>query len=517
FDTGFETFDTGFETFDTGFETFDTGFETGFEETDTEDTGIEICDLPPLHPRQALIETNQTALSGITMDHLLQQAATTIDLVGDPEFTFTRIVDSYATNDQAALAGGSHCDDELVNGEPSLNGYPLMCPRAERFHVGQMDQWFPIAAINRFDLTSGDGSDCGEQRVIMASNANGRAFIIFEARIPNPDPQCGHRGLPPDRRVLDQARRDRGSADPGRRNPYGVHGRPPGSRGAGFEPFLTGVNMTFGSGQIRTNSFDSSPWTLRQFQFVTEGDRLSVVEVPVTDNSFGPLWNDLDPHPQGPACRAAILEGLPRLLSDNVNEMALPMPIECLSAESSDDFTSDYASMLLQGSGAFEVEIADALAELGSDLTPLELANRATFASNCMGCHQLAIGLDLGHGISAPSSMGFVHVDEFSTQPCSGGECFGISAALRNQFIPHRRQVLIDFLEFAGCDEVCEQSNPTGDVATLEGPATIGLPEADVPVEALLAWEKELESMGSPLTIGAGRRVVTDRARVGGQ
>ena len=456
--------------------------------------------------RRSLIETNAQALSGITMTMLLTQSAIGADLSPDPQFTFARLFDSFGDG-EGELPGGARCDDQLVAGQPSLNGYPLQCPRIESLEVGTIDQWFPIAAVNRFDLAPADGGNCGEQRIIMASNGVGRAFTIFEAQIPNPSPECGLAACLPIVEFWAELGQNPDPDDRAAQIRMAFLDGHPDLANAGFEPFMTGVNMTFGSGQIRTNTFDDDPWTLRQFSFVSDGERLGVVPTPVANNSFGPLWNDLDPLPQGELCRDAILEGMPKLLLDNVSQLGLFMPTECQAAESPDDENTDYAGWLAAGSGAFESAIASRLDELGSNLSPIDLANRAEFASNCMGCHQSGTDEDLGDGLVSPGSNGFVHVDETFTQGCGGGQtCFAISPALAQEFLPHRRQVMIDFLTAIDCDGSCGAGSQPAAHALIDGPATIGLPSIDQPVEALLAWEAAYEASFSAPTLGGQPR-----------
>ena len=57
-----------------------------------------------------------------------------------------------------------------------------------------------MAVFNRIDLASSDGGDCGEYRVVYAKTQSseglpdGRFFIIFEARYPNPSRDLGRAG-----------------------------------------------------------------------------------------------------------------------------------------------------------------------------------------------------------------------------------------------------------------------------------------------------------------------------------
>jgi hypothetical protein len=487
--------------------------DLGFDPTglDEETGGLDLgggCEPPPIDPRRSLIESNPEALLGITMAEILTTASVSSDLVADPQFTHTRLLDSFNPKQMATLPGGSHCDDTLVEGVPSLNGYPIECPRLEAGQVGNLDAWFPIAAINRFDLAAADGSDCGEQRLILASNQQDRMFVIFEARIPNPDPSCGLLACRP---IADFWVALSGIDDPNVRAEQlrmaFLEGHPQLSE-AGFEPFMAGVNLTFGTGQIRSNSFDQEPWTLRQFRFVSEGERLSVIAVPVTANLFGPLWNDLGTEPQGFACRQSILANLGTLLVDELATMGMVVDPICFAGESRNDENVDYAGHLLAGSGTFEAALAERLAQLGSDLLPVELANRATFAANCMGCHENAVSLPLGHGLFAPSSLGFVQIDEFAQEPCTGGgPCFAISPALDQEFLPARLAVLEDFLT-QSCNASCTGGQPNAVALLLAGPATTGIPPIDVGIEPLLAWERALLADLSGTTLGGRPRGV---------
>ena len=520
-DTGI--FDTGEEGYETGEteeseesgeteESESSESESSESESESESSESETggCEDEPhiVDPRRSLIETSVEALDGVTMSELLTQAALHADMVPNASFTHTRLFDSFATAEGGVDPSGIHCDDEFVDGVPSLNGYPIRCPRIESEQVQHIDDWFPIAYVNRFDLMSSDGSDCGEQRIIMANSSNNRAFVIFESRIPNPEPECGVAACLP----IAEFWEDLSSMDdPTQRGAElraaFIDGHPD-LEAAGFEPFISAVNLTAGSGQIRTNSFDDSPWTLRQFKFVQElpGPRLSVMEVPVTDNSQAAVWNDLSDHPAGLACRASILANLGDLLVDDTASMGMTLASICNTAESPDNGHSRYADAMQSGSGDFEAALAQRLVDLGSDLTTVELANRATFATNCIGCHQAGTGLELGHGLSAPFSSGFVHVDEFFFDSCDGDQCFSISPALRDDFLPTRQGVLEDFLGQFSCEEVCEQDNPEAINALFEGPVTNGLPDARTPVSELIAWERNFAAGLSKRTVGGRPR-----------
>ena len=141
--------------------------------------------------RRTVIETNQEALSSVTLRGTLDASLGNagISNVGAVD-VYHALIDSYnaAPGRERALR---HCDDQRTSGEASLNGFPLACPRLEGQLFDNLDSWFPLAFVNRLDLAPTDGSNCGQQRLIFANNDGGRMFIIVEAQIPNPSPECG--------------------------------------------------------------------------------------------------------------------------------------------------------------------------------------------------------------------------------------------------------------------------------------------------------------------------------------
>ena len=87
------------------------------------------------------------------------------------------------------------------------NGYGIVCPRVESSlsSINPFAQtglrFVPTALANRFDLAPKSGADCGEYRIVYAmvggQMTDGRAFLIFEGRLPNPTPSQGLTGCAP--------------------------------------------------------------------------------------------------------------------------------------------------------------------------------------------------------------------------------------------------------------------------------------------------------------------------------
>jgi hypothetical protein len=215
----------------------------------------------------------------------------------------------------------------------------------------------------------------------------------------------------------------------------------------GFGPFYTAENLTVGSGQIRTNQFDTKPWTLREFKLALDGDSLRALPFPTSESPNGQLWNETNPLPPGEACRENFLGALEGVLTDDMSLMSFVVDAACKNAESRNDFSEDYPSQLSL-SPNFRSRLESKLLSVGSKLTPQDIASRARFAGSCIGCHNESSGAFLGNGVSAPFSNDFPHVVEFA-QACGNGEtgnCFTKSEALNRVFLPGRLTVLANLL-----------------------------------------------------------------------
>jgi hypothetical protein len=404
---------------------------------------IEVEEVEPLPPnaRRGVMETSVDALSGLTLrdalDAALRNSGASASRVTSTD-VYHAIIDSYSTAELGRDPDASHCDDEQTDGQPSLNGFPLMCPRLEKEQFANLDLWFPLAMVNRLDLAPADGANCGQQRIIFGNNVpNGasRMFIIIEAMVPNPNPECGVDACRP---IAEFWNGLTSVDDPFTRGDL-LRDAFLNSGVGQFGPFMNSDHLGPDGGQIRTNNFNDFTWTLREFHMQSAPEVLPTPE-PVSESPNGQLWNDQIPLPQGPACRQSFIDAIPALLGDNLGAMSFPVAQECKDAESPNNFSQDYFSNLISGSGQFIDQLDSAL--VGTGLSAFDIANRARFAGSCMGCHQEASGSSLGGGLSAPFQGDFVHVSEQFTEDCGDGNaCFGLSNALKDEFIPHRLAV----------------------------------------------------------------------------
>ncbi|MFZ5897266.1 MAG: hypothetical protein ACOY0T_39775 [Myxococcota bacterium] len=421
------------------------------------------CETPSnvTRPERVLLENDTQALAKISLRNVFLALANNGDVKGNADVLFNQIYDSYATADVAQLPDAVHCGDEVTNGVPSLNGYPIACNRRERLHVGDLDNFRALAVVNRIDLAPQNGANCGQQRMIFGTNTQGRAFMIVEAQIPNPRPELGIQGCLP----LAQFWFDQNSIEDA-----GVRGDrlagafltgDPGLSAAGFGPFYNPNNLTVGSGQIRTNQFDSDPWTLREFKLTKDGETLKTIPFPTAEAPNGQLWNENNQLPQGEACRANFLNALEGLLTPDTTQMSFIVDQQCRDSESRNDKSQFYAAHMTAG---FSAQLEERLA--GTGISAIELANRAQFAGSCIGCHMESSGAILGLGVVAPPSLDFPHVTESPSADCgarnAGRQCFPTSVALKQLFLPSRLNTLAALVGVPIVKDPCENEGGGG-------------------------------------------------------
>jgi hypothetical protein len=487
-------------------------------------------------PERMLMETNVDAVQGVSLLQVFEALANNGGRTGDGEALYRQIFDSYATADQGQVPDAVHCGDESIDGVPTLNGFPIDCNRLEAEHVNDIQSFFATAFVNRMDLAPANGAHCGQQRMIFANPSRGRTFMILEAQIPNPAPDLGIDGCKPLAQFwLNQNSIPDAKLRGLRLQQAFLTGEVPELAEAGFGPFYTAENLTIGSGQIRTNQFDSFPWTLREFKLVIDGEELRAIPFPVAESPNGALWNENIALPQGEACRESFLTAMDGVLTDDRSLMSFVVDQACKNSESRNDFSEDYAGNMSAGLSDL---IQEKLDSIGSPLTSFDVANRARFAGSCIGCHNESQFSSLGNGVVAPRSDDFPQVFEFPSN-CTGGEqgsCFTTSSALREVFLPGRLQVMSNLLGFPIVTGGCQggggggfggtsgmgsagssaggsgpipggaggASGPKNPIPTEPGPAPvviIELPSIDVPVEELQEEDQEIRDVYGDVTI----------------
>ena len=384
------------------------------------------------------------------------------------------------------VASSAHCTD---NGG-TINGYPIQCPRAEGGEAiganavvnARMDQYPVLALVNRLDLAHPGWRNCGEFRIIYGKGGNGPAknLIIFEAVLPNPKPGCREGCVPVAEFWKSLSAINSGAARAQALEKFYYNGLP------GFRPVVhvdhysaSGVSGGYGSsgsGQIRTNQFLQAPWTLKEFKTVIDCAAapctFNLVPIMVKVNPFPLLWNESDPHVNGPDFRADTVAQLASLSSGELMKIGYSVDLknddgESISQGGADNYRNHMNAAALVGFRAL----------LGAGpLTANQIANRA-LTQSCHGCHQPRdFGIDVPGSIGTvltpvgspaptidrwPSALRFVHADtnvpspqpELAANPAAFGAGLGqrISPALLDFFLPDRKNFLLAQLNAPRC------------------------------------------------------------------
>lgn len=422
---------------------------------------------------RALVEQDPVVLARFGFDRTLKQvlssanaSATTADATG----LFQAWMRTW---DTGAAVG---CDRPSV--DPS--NYGLRCPRTAEASLANEDPFAPapritfqpVAIFNRFDLAPSNGANCGEYRIVYAmQGSRGRAFIIFEAALPNPRPDLKADGCLPIAQFwqgLSKVSAASTRASQLEKFFYlgtAISGVVPvvSALNYGMPPTAGGAN---GSGQVRTNFFvdpvqlGSRQWHLREFKVQrscpTSGlCSVSMRHISAKNNPANEVF--ADGHKNSANFRSAFLNSVKALSGASAADLSMSTSFtfnefESVSQGSQDVVYDNFASPGMRSA------IATKLQSLGSTLTVSELLARAT-TQTCAGCHQLSNFANLGGGLVWPPAGGFVHVDEFGN----------LSQALTTAFLPKRLTVLEGFIN-ARCSGAATTSLPGLTVAgTAEG------------------------------------------------
>ncbi len=462
-----------------------------------------------LHRSMMVHDAATLGAGDFSLRRTLQKLATDVaaDVPGaTPLSIFRQLWDS-----QAAAPGvdatNPHCSD--ANGK--IGAFPFnRCPRSEAAEAagsnaavnGRIDDYVPIALVNRLDLADKGWKNCGEHRIIYGKSAGGirKNFVIFEAVLPNPKPGC-RSGC---RDVVEFWNDLSADSSPASRaaklDTFFYAGLP------GFRPvvhtshYSSGVGTLYGnsgSGQIRTNQFIAGDsWTLKEFKTLLSCAggtcRYDLMPISVKANPYGALWNRnvaTGSAPTAPSSNtfATPIAGLAALATDfqadvlaqvtstllgnpDINSFTYEVKLDKNAAESqsSGGSVDNYRT---QANNAADAAFRDSLANAGAGLMPPltanQLVNRA-LAQSCAGCHQpsgfgLTAANAIGPGMAWPNALNFVHVDVQSRAfgPADGFDTtrfggnaggFDLSPALLSSFLPARRTVLATEVNNDVCD-----------------------------------------------------------------
>ena len=415
--------------------------------------------------------TDHAILDGFSFERVMNSL---VERSGAPGMTATRLYQQWfdTLNPKPGLiaADASHCDDFLIDGKPSFNGFPRHCPAPEGSLATAKPfvppQFFPLAIINRFDMTASDGSNCGQYRLIYARQPTENVtvpegplsidtlHVIFEAVLPNPKPESGLAGCRPVAQFWADLSAVASIAERrARLEEFFFTGL------AGFAPVIQPENLsrTTGGG-VRSFHWSGTAGGNPQFyQFRLEktcdgaGCRLLMEPDVLQNTPFGKLFDATNRTPVGRRFRENFIEQVKNLAIEDENRFFMDLPREFLLAESDPVdgppnyvFFIPYFSGLISPEGwEFERRISAELKRVGSKRQPSEIIQRAA-SQTCFGCHVTA-------ALGGPLPIGqpfvlFQHVSERRVEQGEAGRRFSISPAMRDVFIPHRMEILREFL-----------------------------------------------------------------------
>jgi hypothetical protein len=418
--------------------------------------------LPPpaqitqLDARRSMIITDVALLEGFTFQRVLDQLVTRSGVANITSAQLYRQwFDTQNAKPGMAEAAAPHCDDFIVDGSPSFNGFPRRCPTLEGALAAApftATEYFPIALVNRFDQAPADGSNCGQFRLVFARRTpvGQRLHIIMEPVLRNPNPSSGLAGC----RAVAQFWAGLTNVDSqadrrAKLESFFFDGI------AGMPPVIDPDNFTAASGGgIRTTQVgaDHNP---RMYQFRLTKDCSGACTLRMTPDVLQnmPIGRFFDASlniPGTPAFQDAFVEQVPNLAVRDVNEYFEEIPRAFLMVESNP--LDNEPAFLLKApfdrskaaNPAFRNRIQEKLTAIGSTLTPELIVDRAE-TQTCIGCH-LAAG-SVGEGVIFPRSIdGLQQITEDAPEAGELGPRYRISDAVRNVFVPHRMKILIDFL-----------------------------------------------------------------------
>lgn len=432
-------------------ESDDTAAPKGEGATGESAEGVVCADVSGTKSESSMAVIDAAVLAKFSFARTMEHIRTTANV--DPTQTRLGIYKTWMKTFGTVAEGGT-CDAAGLD----PNKYGLTCPREPERKLSTINPFTapvtftPVAVMNRFDLTPSSGANCGEHRIVYAmtgGSLSGRAFIIFEAALPNPNPAQGVDACLP---VAQFWQGLSAITDVNVRAAQLEKFYYTGGAVAGFEPVVTAAHYGLATnggaptaGQIRTNFFiDFAQWHLREFKTHRQCTdvanpatcKLTINQVTVKNNPANELFAGT--HVNSAAFRTAFVNQVPRLAAGTAATIGMSIGNSFNELESISQPSTPFGDVEYTNSAntAMRDAIQSKLTSMASTLTVDNILTRAT-TQTCGGCHRLSAGDALGGTAGAwPGDGGFVHVNE------SGG----LSPALTTTFIPRRIAVLESFI-----------------------------------------------------------------------
>lgn len=420
-----------------------------------------------LNATRSFVITDKAILDGFGFDRfmtaLVERSGTRTTALG----LYQQWFDTQNARPGLAVADAPHCDDFLIDGKPTFNGFLRRCPTPEgalaKTDPFAGNEYIPIGITNRFDRAAVDGANCGEYRIVFARKGDPRdkLHIIFEGVLPNPEPE---RGLAACRPVAqfwaDLTAVDSMSERRARIERFFFNGID------GFDPVVDPTHYAgTGSGRVRTlqGTPSSGDASLRFYQFRLGSEcagsncRLMMLPDTLENQTNGMLFDGNNTSELARRFRDDFVKQVATLAIRDVNLYSMELPREYLMHESDPGGTQPAfiydgpfsRSVTTADGAAFNERITAELTRIGSTLKPVVLINRAE-TQTCVGCH--ALRGDLGEGVVFPPSLSGAQQITEEAQQMIAGEAgpatrYGISPAIRDVFVPHRMEILRAFLQ----------------------------------------------------------------------
>ncbi len=404
----------------------------------------------PLDARRSFVVTDQAILDGFSFERVMNTFVARSGTHTTALRLYQQLFDTQNPKPGRVAPAEAHCDDFVLNGKPAFNGLPRRCPTAEGalatsdpFTIGDH---IPLAVVNRFDLAPADGSNCGQYRVVFAKKSNAtfaRVHFIFEAVLPNPNPSEGIAGCRPVAQFwADLSNVNSISERRAKLEAFFFNGI------EGFDPVLHPDHFSaVGGGGIRTMHNANAPLGNRfyQFRLARHGDQLIAVPDVLQNMPYGRFFDATYDTETARRFRDAFVANVGNLAIRDENLFFMNIPREFLLGESNPGeseidvvFEIPFlASQLTTEGRAFSSRISAELRKSGSRFSPTDIVKRANQLS-CTGCHFFR------------GNVGEVEfyqqISEAIIETGEAGPRFAISKTMRDVFVPHRMEVLSNFL-----------------------------------------------------------------------
>ncbi|GLQ79004.1 hypothetical protein GCM10007881_25210 [Mesorhizobium huakuii] len=316
----------------------------------------------------------------------------------------------------------------------------------------------PVGLFNRLDLAPKSFANCGEYRIVYAKKSSSptkRFFLIFEAALPNADPQGSREGCKEVASFWNSLTTMNNQDAGNKLAAFYYDGGVVDGGTVKFEPVVHYRHYGLPDGQVRANAFlPDAPafiWHLMQWQIAPNEAGVPVFHnTPVSENPV-PAFFGGTPAAALPTTTYDQIAGQFRSEFVNrnvwqlidVDRTALVQPttgealIDNLGVDIDDQYYAVESAVANSDNPRINAANTPMIAGISGVLaaskvdrcsvTPDQVLNRMG-AMTCAGCHDFSNGAEIAPGVNWPSSLRFVQIDETGA----------LSDLLTKHFLPAR-------------------------------------------------------------------------------